>query len=215
MFELRKNMATIVGVSLFWIALFVAYALFTQRQPPPQSIEIIATTPTSTENACNDTSTPEPTATPAPLRVYVSGAVQSPGVYRLPPDSLVVDAIEQAGGATEDADLVAINLAHSLKDGEQIHVPQIQENAPTPAPITRTDTGSEPDASISDEGGPQVLIDINTASQEALESLPGIGPAMAQRIIDGRPYSTVDDLLKVKGIGEAKLEKIRDYVIVR
>jgi competence protein ComEA len=145
----------------------------------------------------------------------VSGAVHSAGVYRLPPDSLVVDAIEKADGAADDADLVAINLAHPLADGEQIYVPTQAEVSSPPQPITRSGAviaGAQSPGSVSDPSAP---IDLNTASQEELESLPGIGPDMAQRIIDGRPYSAVDDLLQVKGIGEAKLEKLRPYATVQ
>ena len=203
--ETRVHTPTAIGVSLFWILLFVGYALYTTQQPPPQPIELI---PPTTSTDCI-TSTPTTTPTPAPLRVYVSGAVTKPGVYRLPPDSLVVDAIQRAGGARPDADLIAINLAHPLQDGEQIYVPRKGE-ALTPAPITRSQTGIE--ASATTEPTP---IDINTASQEALESLPGIGPTMARRIIQGRPYASVEDLLRVKGIGEARLEKLRPYITVR
>ncbi len=202
----RVHVPTAVGVSLFWLLLFVGYALYTTQQPPPQPIELL---PPSAEAADCIPLTPTVTPTPASLRVYVSGAVATPGVYRLPPDSLVVDAIQQAGGARPDADLIAINLAHPLQDGEQIYVPRKGE-APTPAPITRLQPGAGPSTTPT-----PAPIDINTASQEALESLPGIGPTMAQRIIQGRPYASVEDLLRVKGIGEARLEKLRPYITVR
>ncbi len=216
MFDFRNHLSVIAGVSAFWVALFVAYVLFLQRQPQAQPIEIVTDASMPATSTCPEIVSPTPTPSPAPLRVYVSGAVQAAGVYRLPPESLVVDAIEQAGGATENADLVAINLAHPLRDGEQIHVPEIQEDAPTPAPISRTETGVATSASHAGDDSPALAsIDLNTASQEELESLPGIGPAMAQRIIEGRPYTRVDDLLQVKGIGEAKLEKLRPYVVVR
>ena len=213
--DLRPHLPAIVGTSFFWLALFVAYALFAMQQPQPQPIEIIPPDTQASDPICAESIAPEssPTPTPAPLRVYVSGAVQAPGVYRLPPESLVTDAIDAAGGALEDADLVAINLAHPLSDGEQIYVPTREERI-GPPPTIRT----EP-AAISGNNTtrttPAYPIDLNTATQEELESLPGIGPAMAQRIIEGRPYSSVDDLLRVKGIGEAKLEKIRSYVTVR
>ena len=213
MSTLRQQTPAIIATSIFWIALFVAYALFGQRHPQAQPIEIVPPETPAAETVCPESVMAE-TPTPAPLRVYVSGAVKSAGVYRLPPDSLVVDAIEQAGGSADNADLVAINLAHPLTDGEQIYVPTLDEAGAPPAPITRGNTtiaGSQ----APDNAAPNGPIDLNTATQEELESLPGIGPAMAQRIIDGRPYSTVDDLLNVKGIGDAKLEKIRPYVTVQ
>ena len=133
--DLRKNLPAIGLTSLFWVSLFVAYALFGQRHPQAQPIEIIHPETRVAEMTGVESPTPTVTPTPAPLRVYVSGAVKSPGVYRLPPDSLVVDAIEKAGGESEDADLVAINLAHPLNDGEQIYVPTREESTSAPAPI--------------------------------------------------------------------------------
>lgn len=213
MSTLRQQTPAIIATSLFWIVLFVAYALFGQRHPQAQPIEIIPPTTPAVENDCTEAVIVD-TPTPAPLRVYVSGAVKSAGVYRLPPDSLVVDAIEQAGGGADNANLVAINLAHPLTDGEQIYVPTLDETSAPPAPITRGGViagGSQ----TSDATAPVGPVDLNTATQEELESLPGIGPAMAQRIIEGRPYQTIDDLLQVKGIGEAKLEKLRPYATVK
>ncbi len=212
MSNIREQTPAVIATSLFWIILFVAYALFGQRHPQAQPIEIAPPATPAAELVCPETVSVE-TPTPAPLRVYVSGAVKSTGVYRLPPESLVVDAIEQAGGAADDADLVAINLAHPLSDGEQIYVPTLEEASSPPAPISRGGaTIVDSPAADNAPGGP---VDLNEATQKELESLPGIGPAMAQRIIEGRPYSTVDDLLNVKGIGDAKLEKIRPYVIVK
>ena len=213
MLDLRKNLPVVIGTSGFWIALFIAYALLKHNHPPAQPIEILLPATPETITNCPDP-TVSPTPTPAPLRVYVSGAVQHPGVYRLPPDSLVVDAIAEAGGETAHADLIAINLAHSLSDGEQIYVPTREEAASPPPPIASSRAVIAGSASPSESTSPK-SIDLNTASQEELETLPGIGPAMAQRIIAARPYSTVDDLLRVKGIGDAKLEKIRPYVIVK
>ncbi len=143
---------------------------------------------------------PPPTPTPAPVVVYVSGAVQSPGVYTLPPGSRVADAVNAAGGFAEGAATAAINLALPLEDGAQVHIPA-QGEAPRPA-VTPTPAGAS------------FPVDVNTASQEMLEAIPGIGPTMARRIIEGRPYGTVDDLLRVRGIGPATLEKLRPYVTV-
>ncbi len=114
-------------------------------------------------------------------------------------------------GATDDADLIAINLAHPLSDGEQIYVPT--EGEALPPPVVSND---EPDDAARSNtfdltGEP---IDLNTAPVEALEALPGVGPKTAQAIIDGRPYSTVEGLIRVKGIGEKTLEKLRPFIDV-
>lgn len=216
MSNFRQQTPAIIATSIFWLALFVAYVLFGQRHPQAEPIEIIPPTASAAEVDCPEVAaapaTPTTTPTPAPLRVYVSGAVINAGVYRLPPHSLVTDAIQEAGGATVEADLVAINLAQPLHDGEQIYVPNLEDSAPPPPPLSRAETAVETMAS---SPAPPALIDLNTASQEQLETLPGIGPAMAKRIIAGRPYHAVDDVLNVKGIGEAKLKKIKPLVTVK
>ena len=206
MAEWRRQLPAIVGTSVVWALLFAAYLLFGQRRPAAQPIEIL---PPPTVTPASIIETP----TPARLRVYVSGAVVSPGVYRLPPDSLVEDAIDMAGGATSDADLVAVNLAHPLVDGEQIYVPVQGEAAPPPVSSSQPSTQQKA-STDSDSSAPGRLIDINTASAAELETLSGVGPKTAAAIIEGRPYATVDDLLRVKGIGPATLEKLRPYVTV-
>ncbi len=207
MADFRRHIPTILATSAFWILLFAAVFLFGLRRPQAQPIEIL----TPPAAAVATITTPEPTPTPALLRVYVSGAVRAQGVYRLSHDSLVEDAISEAGGATEAADLVAINLAHPLSDGEQIYVPTVGE-APSPPVISaaapQDDTRS---TALELADGP---VDLNTATVDALETLPGVGPKTAQAIIDDRPYNTIDDLLRVKGIGEKTLEKLRPFIIV-
>lgn len=209
--NLREQFPAVVATSVFWLVLFVAYVLFGQRHPQAEPIEIIP--PETPTIQAKSEETPLPTATPAPLRIYVSGAVLSPGVYRLKPDSLVADAIDLAGGPAEDADLVAINLAHALSDGEQVYVPSKEERPSPPPPISRTE--SLPPTNRAQDEGTSKLIDLNQATQEELETLPGIGPAMAQRIIAGRPYHAIEDVLNVKGIGEAKFAKIKPLITVR
>ncbi|HEC21611.1 MAG TPA: hypothetical protein ENI95_01700 [Chloroflexi bacterium] len=148
---------------------------------------------------------PPPTSTPGPIQVYVSGAVAHPDVYTLPSGAIVRDAVAAAGGANADADLDVLNLARPLSDGDHVYVPRVGE-APTPAPA------GEPGAVAS---GP---ININTASEAELETLPGIGPVLAQRIVEYReangPFATIEDIQKVAGIGPATFEDIRDLITV-
>jgi competence protein ComEA len=150
-----------------------------------------------------------PPPTLAPLIVHVSGAVTRPGVYSLPAGSRVKDAILAAGDALPDAWLDGLNLASLLEDGAKIEVPWLNPTAPiTPAgpPVTLS-----PASSI----GP---IDINSASQEELESLPGIGPVIAARIIAYReengPFSKPEAIQNVSGIGPATFERIKDIIII-
>ena len=144
--------------------------------------------------------------------VHVSGAVGEPGVVRLPGRARVDDALRAAGGATEEADLSAVNLARPLADGEQIHVP-VPGEEPRTLPDGPADAAAEP--SDSADGAP---IDLNTADAAELEELPGVGPAIAQRILEHRekngPFTSVDGLLEVSGIGPATLEEIRGRATV-
>ncbi len=144
---------------------------------------------------------------PVPAEVvvlHVHGAVGEPGIVELPLGSRVVDAIAAARGPTDDADLGAVNLARVVADGEQLYVPRIGE-APPPAV-----TGAGPDA--------QGRVNINTADATTLETLAGVGPALAARIIAWReqngPFRSVDELTAVSGIGPKTLEGMRDQVTV-
>ena len=168
--------------------------------------------------ACQQTApfvvVPPPTAAPtlpptlAPVRVYVSGAVATPGVYTLPPRSLVDDAIKAAGGATADADLEKINLAQEVRDQQQIVVPRKGEAAPqqpTPGPGGAGTPGAQ-------------KVNINTATLAELDTLPKIGPTTAQRIIDYRtqngPFKKIEDLKNVSGIGDATFGGLKDLITV-
>ena len=134
--------------------------------------------------------------------VYVSGAVASPGVLTLPASSRVIDAITAAGGATPEADLESINLARILVDGEQIRVGVVGESPPPASAGTGTDA--------------QACVRLATATETELQTLPGIGPALAQRIISYRAthprLTSVEELDDVPGIGPSLIEKIRPGV---
>ena len=168
---------------------------FFLRRPPSSDVLTIA-----------PTATPLPTPTPRPLQVYVSGAVTHPEVYELPTESIIKDAIEAAGGATSEADLDRINLALSVANGQHIYVPrQGEESLPISPP-------TEPSGTTSGTAGGK--ININTASQSEIETLPDIGPSKAQGIIENRPYDSIEDIQKVPGIGEGIFKKIRDLITV-
>ncbi len=148
-----------------------------------------------------------PPPSPSPIRIHVIGDVLEPGLYILPPDSIVKDAIHAAGGSLPGADLDTINLAAPLSDGQQIYIASDQK------------TSSTPDTSTSSITTPSSKMNINTAKAPELENLPGIGPSLAQKIIEYRqnhgPFLSLEDLLNVSGIGPAKLDQIKDLIIVR
>lgn len=142
--------------------------------------------------------------------VEIRGAVSAPGVYRLPAGSRVGDLLEQAGGPAADADLLMVNLARRLVDGELLHVPTHGPATPVAVAPQPTVTGGVPQSGLS------YRVNINTASQTELESLPGIGPVIAGRIIDYRmangPLSGPDDLLKIEGISGRLLDDITPLI---
>ena len=152
--------------------------------------------------------------------IHVTGAVTRPGVVILGTGSRVTDAINAAGGAAPDADAEQLNLARVLTDGEQIRVPRVGEVLPDPAPQPAGAAGSGTSAASGrpDGGGSSGSVNINTASTSELEKLPGIGPALAQRIVEYRdshgPFASVDALTDVPGIGQAKLEALREQATV-
>jgi competence protein ComEA len=148
---------------------------------------------------------------PAQVQVHVVGAVKHPGLYRLKPGTRVDDAVKAAGGALGRADLGAINLAAPVADGTQVRVPVHGETAaPAVGPATSSDPAGSPQP---DAGAP---VNLNTADATTLQTLPGIGPALSQRLIEWREqhgsFGSGTDLDAVPGIGPAMLAKLEGKV---
>ncbi len=190
------------------IAVVVAFGWWLGRptEPPPIDDAIPFATPLPTTTAPPGTDAVEP----AEVVVHVAGAVERPGVVVLGRGSRIGDAVEAAGGPTAEADVHQLNLAAPLSDGLQIRVPTHGETVPatgTPAPVPAEVAGTDGSAEV---------INVNTAPEADLERLPGIGPALAAAIVEWRenngPFTTVDDLLAVPGIGPAKLDGLIDQV---
>lgn len=148
------------------------------------------------------------------LIVHVAGQVHEPGIVDLPATARVHDALTAAGGPTADADVAAVNLAAPVTDGQQIYLPAHGEEPPT-GPGPPAHAGGEP--STQDLAALQP-VDLNGADATTLQTLPGIGPAMAERILahrrDHGPFNSVEDLMAVSGIGPATLTRLRDLVTV-
>lgn len=162
------------------------------------------------------------------VRVQVSSAVLEPGIYDLPANCRVEEAIAAAGGMTENADSERVNLVRKVRDGMQIRVP-VQKAARTSRTqrknaqatagygASTTKKSSSTRAGAGKNNSVVQRVRINSASAGELQQLPGIGPALAQRIVETRKggrFTSADDLLRVPGIGKAKLAKLRDYVEV-
>lgn len=163
-----------------------------------------------------------PAPSPAPISVHIIGAVTNPGIYNLPRQSRVQDAVNAAGGFLPEADQGTINLAAFIQDGEQINVLSV---IPTSLPTeilgsTRSQSIPEvliePDTHNSISNG---LVNINTATAEELETLPGIGPVTAARIIEYREtngsFQTIEEILDVSGIGPVKFAGIKELITLQ
>jgi competence protein ComEA len=186
---------------LFLFLVVLGGTIWALRQPAPASLTII-------------TPTPRPTPTTASVIVDVRGAVAQPGVYTLPAGSRVQDALAQAGNVLPNAETRNLNLARKLNDGEQVYVPTVGEaTAPPPAAPGKSNASSAATKT------PIGIININTATLEELDALPGIGPSLAQRIVDYREqngaFQKIEDVKKVRGIGDALFGDIKDMITVQ
>jgi len=194
-----RNMAIMALVAAALAALLAAVFLLA-RQDDNAAVRIIA--PESQPAA--------QTATPSKLRVYVNGAVVSPGVYDLDPDSRIIDALAAAGGKTSEASPDGLNLALRIKYEAQYYFPRLGESPPT--------TINQPAAQNQRQTQTDGLIDLNHASVGLLDTLPGIGPALAGAIVsyweNVRPFQSVEEVQEVPKIGPVTYLNIRDLVTV-
>ena len=176
----------------------VAGVVWVLRTPPPTEALIPQVTAPATVSSPPDTGA-------ATLFVQAAGAVVTPGVYRVPADARVIDVIDAAGGLADGADPDRLALAAKVADGERVYVPTIGE------PLALSPSGG---AAAPDDGP----VDLNTADEQQLDALPGVGPATASAIVAYReshgPFRSVDQLLEVRGIGPAKLDQLADLVTV-
>ena len=157
----------------------------------------------------------------ATIIVHVIGEVNKPGVVKLEEGSRIIDAINAAGGQTENADLSKVNLAYIIEDGTQIYIPKYNENL-TETSLVRDDAGDEiiKESIVNNEGSAnKIKVNINSAKKEKLITLPGIGDSMADKIIAYRTqngkFEKIEDIKKVSGIGDSKFNNIKDLITVK
>lgn len=194
-------------------AVLVAAGALWLTRPPAAPVEASLPFASTTVAAGPASSAPATSAAPSVVVVHVAGAVVVPGVHELEAGARVVDAVAAAGGLRPEADGARLNLAAPVADGERVYVPVVGEEPPPVIAPAGTAAGGRPAA-----GGGSGLVDLNTADEAALDALPGIGPSTAAAIVEHRTkigrFGSVDELLDVRGIGEAKLEQLRPLVSV-
>jgi competence protein ComEA len=193
----------LAGAVLLLLALAIGGRWLTR---PGSAADALAVAPVVPAASAAAATAPQPPAPAPEVVVDVVGAVATPGLYRLEEGSRIADAVARAGGATRKANLAAVNLAAPLVDGTQVVVPRRGQQIVPPAAAGAGATGAAPT-------GP---IHLNTATAGELETIPGVGPVTAQRILDFReqngPFRSVDELDAVSGIGPKRLEQLRGLV---
>jgi competence protein ComEA len=217
---LRRGHVVVV-VALLLLAVVGAAAMVLRQQPVRESVtdpiaRATVVTPGSAAPSPSATTSPSP----APLVIHVAGKVRRPGVLRLPAGARVGDAVTAAGGPLAGVDLTSLNLARPLGDGEQVLVGV--RPPPGSVPAGSAGTAGSPGQGGAGSGGAGMPgadpVDLNTATVEQLDTLPGLGPVLAQRIIEYRSsrgrFESVEELREVTGIGERKFADLRDRVTV-
>jgi len=201
---MRSALYTLIGVMAGFA--LAGLLLFVSRAPAGQPIVL------------------QPAPTKAPVAVHVIGAVPRPGLYEFAEGARVQDAIDAAGGLLTSANADAVNLAALLTDGQQLNIPykagqDSAEEDNTAIVLPGSEDDEEDDSSSNEQSSSNnQLININTASSAELQTLPGIGPALAHRIIDYREengaFTTIEEIMDVSGIGPATFERIKDMITV-
>lgn len=197
------------------LACAVVVGVFALGRPGGVVVERAAETADAAPSVSYEAPAPATTMTVARLTVHVDGAVASPGVYvvvgELP---RVNDAIVAAGGLAEGADTTGLNLAAAVADGDKVHVPLEGEGQPTGVPEPAGSSQASAQGGTKSSG----LVNFNKASVEELDALPGVGQSTAQAIVDDRDangaFASIEDLMRVSGIGEKKFEKLKGKICV-
>ena len=233
-----RNKSTLITAA--GILLFLAAGIFTMLFFPSEEQKLLDTvskseksekiflSPDVEQAAEKNENVPEVKKPKSDWYVYVTGEVKNPGYYKISPDSRIFQAVEAAGGFTKKADIASVNMASPLTDGFQVDVKAKSKNkiaAPSntnvriPGVIQRPAAPiafKTPEARATTSDG---RVDINAANADELTKLKGVGPAIAKKIVEYRKshgkFSKPDDLLNVKGIGKAKLEKMRSQILIR
>ena len=227
--KLNLKQKKIIAIILIILVIIAYYYLYLKNSTEEISNQDLEVNNTQASNQTNETEK-EGEET---IVVHVSGAVNIEGIVELDSGSRIANAIEKAGGVKENADMTNINLAYSLEDGMKIHIPTKEEteanknneNMIDESYVTSSSGGVSSKEDINSTQGNSSTstsskkVNINTATQEELDTLPGIGPSIASKIIDYREqngkFNSIEEIKEVSGIGDAKYEKIKDSITIK
>ncbi len=217
MVKFKNNKTKIILGLLIFILGIIGYYIYMNQSNFSISDEDILISQDNTENVIDDeTKNTTNVESKNMIIVHVSGAVKSEGIIELEEESRIVNAIEKAGGLKENACIKDINLASKVEDGEKIYIPTNEEYTKLESNNKNSNLLESSSKKINETKNNK--INLNTATQSELETLPGIGSATALKIITYRnengKFKTIEDLKKVKGIGESKFKEIKDFINV-
>lgn len=208
----KINKKTIVYIIIISIISLVIYEVVIKKENLIE--DITDTIETSEENNTNDQ---EKVNITTKMMVYITGEVKKPGIYELEENSRIKDAIEEAGGLKETADITDINLATILQDEDKITIPSKEETKQENQSTEKTQSTTS-SAANSTTKNQNTKVNINTATQTELETLPGIGPSIASKIVSYRKengkFKSIEEIKKVSGIGESKYTNIKELIKV-
>ncbi len=217
MYQLNKQQKIILGVIIAIIVGFICYYVYAKEDRNQTNFALENNIETEEKEEKQEYSDSR-------ILVHISGAVNKEGIVELKIDSRISDAIEKAGGVREDASMEDINLAYKLEDGMKIHIPTKEEKQKSENSNETYFTASSGSSTIeesiqSTQNAKDTKVNLNTATQTQLETLPGIGPSTANKILSYRKekgrFKSIEDIKEVSGIGEAKFEKIKDLISVK
>lgn len=213
--KLNKNIIVYTFMIIFVVGIYYLFIRDKDYIESNSNLNILETNKENTEIEDNLSNTKENIE--EKIVIYITGAVKNEGIYDMKKNSRIADSIEKAGGLTEEANIENINLAYILEDGMKIHIPKKNENINeiedhTNAYLSKENTISESSKNTNNDE----KININKATQTELETLPGIGPSTAIRIVEYRKehgkFNSIEDIKKISGIGDRKFSQIKDLI---
>jgi len=217
----RRQMFAYLAVAAVVATVGVRYLVASRAAASPGAT-LLSAVPAAVAPGASSAALPQPQVSLQPLVAYACGAVARPGVYRLLPEARVADLLALAGGATAKADLTAINLAAKVTDGQQVVVPLKPAAAAAAGPqvgaAAPPAAGAAGSSAAAVGGATAPLVNLNTATLEELDTLEGVGPVTAQKIVDYRTanggFKSIDELKNVPGIGDVRFAAVKDSVTI-